>query len=102
MKEEEALIVAKRYVKENVSDEKTEFLVVEEETIPTEFGWIFFYNTREYVEDGDVMAIAVGNAPLLVDKVTGKLHVTGTAKPIDYYIDAYRKCGTCHPEKVPQ
>ena len=72
---------------------------MEDQTLETEFGWVFFYNTREYVEDGDEMAIAVGNAPIIVDKTSGKLEVTGTAYPIEYYIEMYRRHGTSHPER---
>jgi hypothetical protein len=32
-----------------------------------------------------------GNAPLIFDRRTGELHVTGTAHPIEHYIDEFRK-----------
>jgi Immunity protein 35 len=99
MTRDEALVVAKRYVND-ASDETSEFVVMEDETLTTEFGWVFFYNTRAYVERGDALAMAVGNAPLLIDKNTGELHVTGTALPIEHYIEAYRLHGTCHPDRT--
>jgi hypothetical protein len=56
-----------------------------------DFGWVFFYNTKEYVDSGDPELGLVGNAPLIVDRTDGKLYVTGTVHPLEYYIEEYRK-----------
>jgi hypothetical protein len=56
-----------------------------------EFGWIFFYNTEVFLEEGDLSSQLAGNSPLIVDKNTGILHVTGTAEPIESYINKYKK-----------
>jgi Immunity protein 35 len=100
MTEEQALNLVKRYVAEKASGSGVEMLVMEDETMTTEFGWVFFYNTRAYIEDGDEMAIIVGAAPEIVDKTSGKLEVAGTAYPIEYYIEMYKRHGTCHPERL--
>lgn len=55
------------------------------------FGWIFFYNTEDFLVKGDLSAQLAGNSPLIVDKNTGILHVTGTAEPIESYIDKFKK-----------
>jgi hypothetical protein len=100
MTKEQAMNLVKRYVAEEVSNSDVEFLVIEDQTIVTEFGWVFFYNTKAYIEDEDEMAMAVGNAPIIVDKTSGKLEVTGTAHPIEYYIEMYKRHGICHPERL--
>lgn len=41
-----------------------------------------------------------GNAPLLIDLATGKIHVTGTARGMDYYIQNFRVTGDPHIEPV--
>lgn len=56
-----------------------------------EFGWIFFYNTEAFLVEGDLSAQLAGNSPLIVDKNTGILHVTGTAEPIESYVNKYKK-----------
>ena len=56
-----------------------------------DFGWVFFYNTKEFVDSGDPVLGLVGNAPLIVDRTDGQLYVSGTAHPLEHYIEEYRK-----------
>jgi len=63
-----------------------------------EFGWVFHYNTARPVETGDVLDGMVGNAPLIVDRHTGQLLVTGTARETDYYVNNYIRNGDPHDE----
>ena len=56
-----------------------------------DFGWLYFYDSSRHLESGDVRDALVGNAPLIVDRADGKLYVTGTAHPIDHYVEEYRR-----------
>jgi hypothetical protein len=53
------------------------------------FGWVFFYQSKKYMETEDFSEMLAGNAPFLIDKKTADLHVLGTAQPADYYIEEY-------------
>lgn len=46
------------------------------------------------------MKRAVGNAPFIVDRVSGKIDVAGTDRSIAYYISQYERFGSCHPVKT--
>lgn len=70
---------------------KYRLIILNDQTQEHDFGWVFFYNTREYIEDGDFSAALAGNAPLIVDKSSGQLYETGTAHSIEHYISAYRQ-----------
>ena len=63
--------------------------LMDSETIAKPYGWIFFYNSKAYLEGGDFSDVLAGNAPLLVDRVDGELRVTGTARPLEEYLAAY-------------
>ena len=54
---------------------------------PIEFdqGWVFSYDSRRYVESGDLSAALAGNAPIAVLR-DGDVRVLGTAFPLDHYI----------------
>ena len=67
-----------------------ELCLLEDDTMEANFGWVFFYTSRLYRETGDLRYAIAGNAPLIVDRVDGSLHVTGTAQPVEYYIEQYR------------
>ena len=68
---------------------KHELVIVKE--LEYDFGWVFFWNTKEFTESGDHRHALVGNAPLIVDRNDGQLYVTGTAHRLGYYIEEHRK-----------
>ena len=55
-----------------------------------DFGWVYFYNAKEYAENGDFRCALAGNSPLIVDRHDGKLYETGTAKSIEHYLAEFR------------
>jgi hypothetical protein len=52
-------------------------------------GWVFFYQSKKYLSDGDADERLVGNAPIVVDR-QGDVHETGTAEPLDHYLEVIR------------
>ncbi len=60
-----------------------------------DFGWVYFYNSANYEKTGDFLHALVGNAPVIVDRTTCKLYSSGTAHPVDHYVEEFRK-GTRH------
>lgn len=66
-------------------------VIVENETLTRPWGWIFFYQSRHYLETGDVSSCLAGNAPIIVNARTGVAQVTGTAHPIEHYIAEYER-----------
>jgi hypothetical protein len=52
-------------------------------------GWVFFYDSRRHQETGNLYDALGGNAPILIDRETGQAHPTGTARPIEEYVDEY-------------
>ena len=64
-------------------------VILEEETIEKEWGWVFFYQSKAYIESGDLGDMLAGNAPYIVNKKNGQLYVTGTAYDIEHYINEY-------------
>jgi len=63
-----------------------------------EFGWVFYYNSEKYIETGDFKEALGGNAPLIVNRDSGDLVITGTAEDIGFYIRNYIKTGDPHQE----
>ena len=66
-------------------------VIVDDQTIEEDFGWIFFYQSREYLDTRDFGLSLAGNAPLIVDRRDGSIHETGTAMPVGHYIETYRR-----------
>jgi hypothetical protein len=69
----------------------TDYAVLEIETIEKEWGWVFFYQSKKYIETGELQYMLLGNAPYIVNRKTGELVSTGTAYPIEQYIKEYEQ-----------
>lgn len=52
-------------------------------------GWVFFYDSVRHQQTGDLLDALAGNGPILIDRETGQVHNTGTARPVEDYIDQY-------------
>jgi immunity protein 35 of polymorphic toxin system len=66
-----------------------ELRILNEHTIEADFGWVFFWQSQRFLETGSFSGQLSGNAPLIVDRRDGALHVTGTAHPTEHDIQQY-------------
>jgi len=73
----------------NESAPEDGLVILKEFTIHKDWGWVIFYSSKFYIETGDIKYAIAGNAPYIVEKETGAVKETGTAYPIQYYIDEY-------------
>jgi len=77
----------------NMAAGQLDLVIVDSLTMDIGVGWVFMYHSKRYLETLDFRYQLAGNAPLIVEKNSGAVHVTGTAHPIDYYVDRFRKTG---------
>ena len=87
----EALNLVEEYLLKNWVLEEDSAVILEDKTIEQDFGWVFFYESKNYIETGDYADMLMGNAPIIVNKSSGDIHITGTAEPIEVYIDRYKE-----------
>ncbi|QQO31457.1 hypothetical protein JJC00_22780 [Bradyrhizobium diazoefficiens] len=64
--------------------------LVSEQTLEVAEGWVFFYNTREYIETGNSSSRLAGNGPILVDRA-GCVHHLPTATSWEDALAQFRK-----------
>lgn len=88
--------VAERYLRELGTNVGLELVLLSEFTLEGAWGWMFFYDSRAFVEAGILSAALAGNAPVIVSRGDGSLHVTGTAFPPARYIDNFIATGDPH------
>ena len=55
-------------------------VILDDRTIEKPYGWIFFYNSREFVETGDFLHALGGNGPVVFEAATGEIHQLQTAR----------------------
>jgi hypothetical protein len=55
----------------------TPFAIVESHTIEKPYGWIFFYQSKKFLETGLNQDKLAGNGPIIVNKYDGTLEFLG-------------------------
>lgn len=92
MNVEEAQSLVQAEMDKNVdSYDDDQCVILEDKTIEKEWGWVFFYQSKKYIETGDIGEMLAGNAPFIVNKKNGRLYETGTAEDIEYYIKEFEQ-----------
>jgi len=66
-------------------------VVLHDSAIDKPYGWVFFYQSKRYVESGDLTHSLFGNSPIVINRFTNELRVTGTARPLEHYLDTYER-----------
>lgn len=67
------------------------FVIVDEHTIEKPFGWVFFYNSKKFLETGESRHRLAGNGPVIVNKLTGTADLFGSSKPPLEIIENYER-----------
>ena len=94
---EEARAIVESFLPELPDEDTGKLRLIDEATIERDFGWVFFWNTTAFLDEGDDFARLGGNAPIIIDWRDGSLHLTGTGEPTEQYIQNYEKFGTPYP-----
>lgn len=71
--------------------EYPELVIDEDATQEKPFGWVFFWNSKEYYETGDFKNSIVGNGPIVVDRCDGSIHELPTAGSAEQFIEEYAR-----------
>jgi hypothetical protein len=78
LKRDMALSLAKIRVNELAALAGDEFEILDGNTVQAESGWVFFYNSKEFIETRNPIAALAGNGPIFV-KSDGSVHDLPTA-----------------------
>jgi hypothetical protein len=87
-----ARALARHQVATLAVDSGLDLVVTPDSTLATDVGWVFFYESRRYLDSRDVHDKLLGNAPLLVTRA-GAVHLLGTERPVEAYLDDFRRSG---------
>jgi len=74
--------------------------IVRPSTIAKPYGWIFFYQSNEFLENGVASSQLAGSASIIINRNSGELRATGTARALEDYLEKYE--GTLSPAALQQ
>jgi hypothetical protein len=88
---DEARTIAQERVDQLAGRLNMELAINDEATRDEAWCWLFFYNSRAYLETGSFSDALAGNGPILVDKESGDRRELTTARPFDEQLDALKR-----------
>ena len=86
MTKDSARAAAEAFVADTGRRIGVDLAILDDRTVEFDSGWVFFYDSRKYIESGSLSDALAGNAPLIVSRRDCSVHVTGTARPVEDYI----------------
>jgi hypothetical protein len=89
MTRDQATALALTYVKNQEAEARCNLVLLDGKTIEKNFGWVFFFGSKEHVESGDFRHAIAGNARIVVTRADGAIHETGTALPLEKYLERF-------------
>lgn len=82
-------LASDRLLKMSPSDDV--FTIVDADTIEKPFGWVFFYNSKRYLETGKFSYRLAGNGPVIVNKRDGSIEFFGAHRPPLEIVQEYER-----------
>jgi hypothetical protein len=77
------------YINSSYHVEGDSLVILDEETLQKDYGWIFFYTSHRYLETNLISHMLAGNGPIVVEKESGALTQLSTAMPLQESIRDY-------------
>jgi len=60
-------------------------IILDVSTMELPWGWVFFYDSQEYINTRNIIHALAGNAPIVVDR-NGNVYETGSSRPLAQYL----------------
>ena len=89
LSKERALEIARKTI-DNLKSNNP-LVILEDKTLEKDFGWVFFYTTKKYLETHDKKYLMPGNSPLVVERADGSTHFLSTSLPPSRAVEEYEK-----------
>jgi hypothetical protein len=91
MTEREAHELVRAHLNRLFEPENDGVVVLDGATVRKPYGWVFFYQSRRYVESGNPSDMLAGNGPIVVFQADGSIHELGTAYPIEVELRSFEE-----------
>ncbi|MBD2491579.1 YrhB domain-containing protein [Aulosira sp. FACHB-615] len=88
---ETAASIVKEYITREIPVSDDELVIIHERTIEKQWGWVFFYQGKRWVETNDRRYKILGLYPIVIEKEDGTLNYLTLLKTIEESIQAYEE-----------
>jgi hypothetical protein len=90
--------VAREIAKRHVQSLGEDLTLFEKPITFGDYGWVFSYQSKAFIETYEISDALVGNAPLLIDSDQGQIFTLGTAYEVSRYVHMYQQFGDPHAQ----
>jgi hypothetical protein len=87
----EATHLAADHVKALNAGCSEEFALAADQTLERDQCYVFFYNTKRFLETHDDRYRLAGNGPILVSKLDGYLQAYGSSRPVEALVSEFER-----------
>jgi len=84
---------ARKIFERDVMALKADCVTIEAATREFQRCFAFVYQSKKFVETGSFTEMLVGQGPVLISRVDGRVFETGSAFPVEHYVEAFEACG---------
>lgn len=92
MNREKAEKLAQREIQRIAMQAGDEFVLCSEDTIERGFGWLFFYQSKAFIDSGELKYRLAGNGPIVVEKDSGNVTIHGSVPSVEEIIAKLEIC----------
>ena len=79
---ERALEIVEQYLDTENKSVPGGIALIIESTLEKPYGWVFFYNSKRFLETKDPFESLAGNSPILIESKDGRMTLLGTSSPV--------------------
>lgn len=88
---EEAKRRVTEYVNFDFKRQDDELIIVDEETITKDYGWVFFAVNKKYLGTQNFSDMVIGRGPVLFEKQSETIIPFGTVLSAEQYLEQYER-----------
>jgi hypothetical protein len=88
---EEAKARVVRAINRGYATQDDELVLLDDETITKDYGWVFFYQSRRFLVTGSLSDRLAGNGPVIVLRKDGSIHQLGGNEPIETMLESFER-----------
>ncbi|NWF70768.1 MAG: hypothetical protein HXY40_16920 [Chloroflexi bacterium] len=70
-------------------EDAEDYVILDEQTLDKGFYFVFFYQSKRYLETGDLRAKLYGSTMLIVEKDSGAFHELGAGRSLESQLQHY-------------
>lgn len=67
-----------KYLNKSYHNSNDEIVILDKHTVERAYGWIFFYQSKKFIQTENISYMLIGNGPIVIEKIDGKTHCLGS------------------------